>query len=300
MQIKPRREKGERVQKSGEKREDGDSTLTTNEAIRRLKRGHLIAALRRIDRDGVPKRRQSTRYCLIEGNKHYPPKLVLKFASEQAGVPLGRTFGRQFFGGEQANRPLRDFGFTVRACRYARRHEYTGTLTTNLPPPMRTNRPAPGKSKNNNEIRHLPSSGSAVPPADDGYLRATAASLKHILRRHATLGQHFSEWLKSRGCRDVVFERSRVDIEFSEDGQLCRAELKVCGAVGAIKALREALGQLLEYNYYGGRKRADRWYIVLDTQPSAEDRDYIRTLQSELRLPPLVLCWPEGKGFAQH
>ena len=77
-------------------------------------------------------------------------------------------------------------------------------------------------------------------------------------------------------------------------------EHKVCGGVGTTKALREALGQLLEYNYYGGRKRADRWYIVLDTEPSAADRDYIRTLQSELRLPPLVLCWPQGKGFAQH
>lgn len=142
--------------------------------------------------------------------------------------------------------------------------------------------------------------GSPIPPADDGYLRATKASLERILRKHATLGRRFSEWLKERGSSDIVFERSRVDIEFSEDGQLCRAELKVSGGISTTKALREALGQLLEYNYYGGRKRADRWYIVLDTEPSVEDRDYIGILRSELRLPPLLLCWPEGKGFAQH
>lgn len=140
--------------------------------------------------------------------------------------------------------------------------------------------------------------GSPIPPADDGYLRATKAELKYICRRHATLGMQFSRWLTANGCSDsdVDFEKLNVDIEFIEKGQLSRAELKVCGSLSTTKALREAVGQLLEYNYYGSREPANRWFIVLDKKPSEQDRTYVRRLRSVLKVP-LFLYWPDGGGF---
>jgi hypothetical protein len=63
-------------------------------------------------------------------------------------------------------------------------------------------------------------------------------------------------------------------------------------------AIRDALGQLLEYNYYGWRTPADRWFIVLDSPPSEEDVKYMQTLSSKRRLP-LFLCWQSDKNFKQ-
>jgi hypothetical protein len=54
--------------------------------------------------------------------------------------------------------------------------------------------------------------------------------------------------------------------------------------------IREALGQLLEYNYYGWRIPADQWYVVLDTAPTEGDIQYLRKLAREKSLP-LSLCW---------
>jgi len=140
-------------------------------------------------------------------------------------------------------------------------------------------------------------SGSPIPPADDGYLRATKAELKYIRRGHATLGRQFREWLTDNGYSDVFFEKSNVDIEFTKDGQLFRAELKVCGSLSTTKALREAIGQLLEYNYYGSRGLAKYWFIVLDMEPSEVDRSYVGKLRSVFRMP-LSLYWPDAaSGF---
>ena len=85
--------------------------------------------------------------------------------------------------------------------------------------------PHPGRRPRGKEgADRRPSAGSPIPPADDGYARATKASLKRILRKHATLGRCIKEWLEKMGCVDIVFEKANVDMEFSKDGQLCRAE----------------------------------------------------------------------------
>jgi hypothetical protein len=91
-------------------------------------------------------------------------------------------------------------------------------------------------------------------------------------------------------------EKDRVDVEFKDRQLRCRAELKVCYGMATTMAIREAMGQLLEYNYYDWRTPADRWCIVLDQEPSDEDVKYIGTLSNKKRLP-LVLCWKSRDGF---
>ena len=103
--------------------------------------------------------------------------------------------------------------------------------------------------------------------------------------------------MKDRGYGDIRQEVARVDVEFTEGGALCRAELKVCDGVGTTKGIREAIGQLFEYNHYGIRVPAAKWFIVLDREPDAEDRRYIHSLRSARSLP-LVLAWRSTQGFA--
>ena len=139
--------------------------------------------------------------------------------------------------------------------------------------------------------------GTTSPLAEDGYYREVGAQLKTILPKHNKLSNEFAAWLKDRGCGDIRQEVSRVDVEFTEGGTLCRAELKVCDGIGTTKGIREAIGQLFEYNHYGIRVPAAKWFIVLDREPAAEDRQYIRSLQSARSLP-LVLAWRSKQGFA--
>jgi len=139
--------------------------------------------------------------------------------------------------------------------------------------------------------------GETSPLAEDGYFREVGAQLKAILPKHNMLSNAFAAWLRGQGYDDVRQEVSRVDVEFSKSGALCRAELKVCDGVGTTKGMREALGQLLEYNHYGLREPAAQWFIVLDRAPSGEDRQYVQALRSARGLP-LVVAWPDGKTFA--
>jgi hypothetical protein len=136
------------------------------------------------------------------------------------------------------------------------------------------------------------------PLLEEVYPRATPASLKIITPKHKELSNLFVRWVASTGRQVIGREKNRVDVEFRDGRMLCRAELKVCYGMATTAAIREAMGQLLEYNYYGWRAPADRWFIVLDSEPSNEDVKYVRTLSSEKRLP-LVLSWKSGDGFKQ-
>jgi len=137
------------------------------------------------------------------------------------------------------------------------------------------------------------------PSVAESYLRATPASLKIIIPRHERLSNAFIRWLDRTGRRVVGRERNRVDVEFEEGSNSCLAELKVCYGMTPVFAIREALGQLLEYNYYGWRIPADRWFVVLDSKPSEQDLSYVQKLSEERKLP-LVLLWKSGNDFVDN
>ncbi len=136
----------------------------------------------------------------------------------------------------------------------------------------------------------------AHPLLEEVYPRATPASLKIITPRHKELCNEFIRWLDRAGHKVVGREKDQVDVEFKDGLHLCRAELKVCYGMTPTFAIREALGQLLEYNYYGWRIPANRWLIVLDSTPSEHDRKYVRRLSKRKNLP-LQLWWRSGSEF---
>jgi 5-methylcytosine-specific restriction protein B len=65
-----------------------------------IKREHVLKALEEIDRVGIPPDARSTTYDLIEGQRRYPPKLVLSLATKHAS---GVEFDRSFFTGGEAS-----------------------------------------------------------------------------------------------------------------------------------------------------------------------------------------------------
>lgn len=62
---------------------------------------------------GVPRKRQSTIYCLLKRERHYPPKYVLvrAYTLQTGAKPQGLT------GGPPSNVPLEKLGYTVKPCR---------------------------------------------------------------------------------------------------------------------------------------------------------------------------------------
>jgi hypothetical protein len=131
---------------------------------------------------------------------------------------------------------------------------------------------------------------------EEVYQRATPASIKIIRPLHKELSNEFVRWLRKTGRKVLGQEKERVDVELRDGQYSCRAELKVCYGLTSRFAVREALGQLLEYNYYGQRSTADRWIIVLDMPPTPTDVTFVQALSKKRGLP-LSLCWPSGNAF---
>ena len=68
-------------------------------------------AAKLIDRDGVPKRRQSTKFHLELEGRRYPPKYVVSLA---VAIATGRELpADEFYGGGQTNKLLESLGFSI-------------------------------------------------------------------------------------------------------------------------------------------------------------------------------------------
>lgn len=169
--------------------------------------------------------------------------------------------------------------------------------------PVSIDKPANNRFKSFTYVDHFPyrefGSGDIEKPGsalvEDGYYRESASKLKIIIPKHNKLSNEFSAWLLGKGV-SARQEENYIDILFEVDGVEYIAELKIVYGVGATKAIREAIGQLLEYNYYPGRMKKSEWMIVLDQQPSQSDREYMSSLIEERQLP-LRLGWQVEGGF---
>lgn len=131
---------------------------------------------------------------------------------------------------------------------------------------------------------------------DTAYRRETPASSRNIKRLHATLSNRFRHWLSGTHEIAATQENRRVDISFRQGDRTHLAELKVCYGGDTRASIREALGQVFEYNLYPPRISSDSWLIVLDTKPAKEDVAYFAALRQQYKLP-LSLVWSTDAGF---
>jgi len=76
-----------------------------------INRDYIFNAIRKINRDGIPKSRKSKKFQLLYNGKYYPPKYVISLANEYAN---GRELDpSEFGGGQEVNNFLRKLGFNI-------------------------------------------------------------------------------------------------------------------------------------------------------------------------------------------
>ena len=129
---------------------------------------------------------------------------------------------------------------------------------------------------------------------EEAYLRFTVAQMRVIKRMHNLLSNRFREWLVAAGAQQVCAEENRVDMTCEWGGAPCLFELKTTSGQSLRLALRDAMGQLLEYAYYPGRVVPQHLAIVLDAAPSSEEVNWIRHLNAVM--PKIELFWLVGKS----
>lgn len=135
-----------------------------------------------------------------------------------------------------------------------------------------------------------------APLTEDGYVRESEKQRIRVQRKHNALSNALLNWLQGQGYSLVAREKNQIDFLFRRGNELCLFELKVCGIVGSTQRIREAIGQILEYNYFPNRKYAEKWAIILDQPPSSSDVMYLRKLKGKYKFP-LSLGWQTRKTF---
>lgn len=99
---------------------------------------------------------------------------------------------------------------------------------------------------------------------------------------------------------EAIRSRHAVDLIIEQDGRCIFVELKTVSSVR--QAVREAIGQLLEYCYRPpGKPRADALLIVAAGIPDSTDLEYLGLLREHLNIPVHYLQYLDGQivGIAE-
>jgi len=128
------------------------------------------------------------------------------------------------------------------------------------------------------------------------YPRYTPAALRWIRCEHVALSNRFTVWLENTYGIRAAQEREQIDATFEVGSKRFLAEFKIAYLGNTKRAIREALGQILEYNHYPPRISHDQWLLILDTSPCEKDIIFLRRLREMLGLP-LTLGWMVGSTF---
>lgn len=131
---------------------------------------------------------------------------------------------------------------------------------------------------------------------EESYPRATPATVRMILPRHRSLSRQFQRWLASEHGISGRAEQRQIDMVFNVGKSPAMAEFKIAYDGNTKAAMREALGQILEYNHYPGRSLTTAWFLVVDQKPCEDDRSFVNSLRASWRCP-IYLGWQHGTGF---
>ena len=113
-------------------------------------------------------------------------------------------------------------------------------------------------------------------------IKHTAESTTEIEARHQKMQEGLKKSLEAEGYTNIIMEADHIDLQATKNGEIHFFEVKTHDTARA--CIREALGQILEYNHYPNTKRADKMFIVGPTKPSKEELQYIQLLQQQYRM----------------
>jgi hypothetical protein len=134
---------------------------------------------------------------------------------------------------------------------------------------------------------------------EEAYPRATPGIIRLIVPRHMDLSKAFQGWLRAQHAIESRREVQQIDMEFMVGSERAMVEFKIAYNQKTKPAVREALGQILEYNHHPEREATKMWFLVLDEVASANDCAFVEALRAERELP-LYLGWKYGDGFRFH
>lgn len=116
-----------------------------------------------------------------------------------------------------------------------------------------------------------------------GDVEAVKSEYKMTLK-HNSLSNEVVKYLKGQGYTDIVTDREFVDIQaIDPHGNKIYFELKTTDTVRL--AIRQALGQLLEYNHYPNKNNADKLIIVTALEIIQQDMQYLIGMRSRYNIP---------------
>jgi len=130
----------------------------------------------------------------------------------------------------------------------------------------------------------------------EAYPRYTSAAMRLIQREHVHLSNTFKAWLRDEFSIRLIQEKQRIDAQFAHHRSSFLVEFKIAYQGKTTRAIREALGQMLEYNLYPKRSCCDHWLLILDVAPSADDVTFVDSLRKGYSLP-ITLGWRTDVGF---
>jgi hypothetical protein len=130
---------------------------------------------------------------------------------------------------------------------------------------------------------------------ESSYTRYSTNALRVIDRRHVKLCNEFTSWMYSQKQILCRIERRSIDVQFVIGKQNVLVEFKIAYRSDPKPAIREALGQILEYNHYPGRTLHDHWILMLYCVPTRRDHAFIAELRKYGL--PLSLGWKASNGF---
>ena len=117
-----------------------------------------------------------------------------------------------------------------------------------------------------------------------GDIEAIKADEYTMTLKHNNLSNEMVKFLKRKGYTNVVTDREFVDIQaIDPQGKKIYFELKTADTVKL--SIRQALGQLLEYNHYPNKNNADKLIIVTSLEITQQDMQYLIGMRSRYNIP---------------
>ncbi|MHA2064445.1 MAG: tetratricopeptide repeat protein [Candidatus Thorarchaeota archaeon] len=140
-------------------------------------------------------------------------------------------------------------------------------------------------------------STSSAPLDESGTSYETDGKTITVSYEERKLVNAFCDWLLERNVDEPPqTETEDVDIIFKHQGISYAVEAKHAGGK-PWRAIRDALGQVLYYEFYPGRERHDTWIILINEQPSPKDTSWIEGLRNRFG-EPIFLAWASGDAFS--
>jgi hypothetical protein len=113
--------------------------------------------------------------------------------------------------------------------------------------------------------------------------RAINVDVRHTLLQEKLINELVMEYGKESVSYENPHNGNRIDVVVKKDDNYFFFEIKTGSSAKA--CIREAIGQLLEYAFWGGREYAHKLVIASEYELNAEGYSYLEMLKNKFKIP---------------